>query len=52
MTRLFDTLVLPVAVFLAIAAVTTFDVFFSDVSIWQKCDPGHVRQITSGSCLN
>ena len=49
--RIVDTFVLPLMVFLALAAVTTFDTAFSNVSIWQSCDHNpNVTRITSGGC--
>jgi hypothetical protein len=49
--RIVDTYLLPLMVFLALAAVTTFDFAFSKVSIWQDCDSARqVTRITSGGC--
>ncbi len=50
-----DNLLLPLTVLFALAAVTTFDTWFSDTSIWQSqscrsMGADDVRYITSGGC--
>jgi hypothetical protein len=49
--KIFDSFVLPFTLFLALAAVTTFDYAFSKVSIWQNCEQGSSpTHISSGGC--